>query len=67
MLAGVATPEPEWRRSTACSATTCVEVATIGDTIAIRDSKDPESPILSYSRRDWQAFISRVKRGEFDI
>jgi Domain of unknown function (DUF397) len=59
--------EQRWQRPTICASSSCVEVATIGDTIAIRDSKDPESPVLTYDRDEWQAFVAGVKAGEFDL
>lgn len=37
----------------------CVEVASnIPGTVAVRDSKDPESPILRLSPAAWAAFIA---------
>lgn len=55
-----------WHRSSFCDTTTCVEVQ-LGDQILIRDSKDPRSPMLSYSRDEWRAFIEGVRAGEFDL
>jgi hypothetical protein len=34
--------------------------------IAVRDSKDPDGPVLLYTPREWDAFLDGVKRGEFD-
>lgn len=45
----------------------CVEVAMDEDRIAVRDSKDPDGGILVFNRREWNAFIEGVKRGEFDL
>jgi predicted secreted Zn-dependent protease len=44
----------------------CVEVASIGDFVAVHDSKEPEGPALTYTPREWEAFIRGVKNGEFD-
>ena len=34
---------------------------------AVRDSKDPQGPILRFDRESWAGFIDDVKRGEFDL
>jgi hypothetical protein len=45
----------------------CVELATPATgKIVIRDSKDPHGPVLMYSAAEWQAFLVRAKKGEFD-
>ncbi|WP_433359247.1 DUF397 domain-containing protein [Streptosporangium sp. CA-115845] len=53
----------------------CVEVA-LGDTsrtevepgpdsalFLVRDSKDPEGPVLAFTPGEWDAFITGIKRG----
>lgn len=51
----------EWRRSSACETTACIEVAEIGNSIGIRDSADTAThAILLFSHKDWLFFISRV-------
>jgi Domain of unknown function (DUF397) len=57
-----------WRRSTKCdnSSGNCVEVATLGNATAIRDSKDVDGAVLVWARNEWTAFIDGVKAGEFD-
>jgi hypothetical protein len=44
----------------------CVEVASVGGKIALRDSKDPEGPVLVYYPAEWNAFLHGAKEGEFD-
>jgi hypothetical protein len=40
----------------------CVEVArSFPGNIAVRDSKDPDGPILVMSRDQWASFIARVR------
>jgi hypothetical protein len=56
----------EWRRSSPCANSGCVEVARRGDKIAVRDSKINDSPVLSYTSDEWGAFVAGVKAGEFD-
>ena len=40
----------------------CVEVATLSDGgRAVRDSKDPNGPVLRFTADEWRAFLSRVR------
>jgi Domain of unknown function (DUF397) len=34
--------------------------------IAVRDSKDPEGPILVYTPTEFSAFLEGVRNGEFE-
>jgi hypothetical protein len=34
--------------------------------LAMRDSKDPDGPVLMYTPAEWHAFLDGVKKGEFD-
>lgn len=39
----------------------CVEVArNVPGTVAIRDSKDPQGPILTFTPEVWRAFAARL-------
>lgn len=44
----------------------CVECAVEEDTIVVRDSKDPDGPVLTFAPDSWRDFIAAVKAGEFD-
>jgi hypothetical protein len=58
-----------WRKSTRSGGqgANCVEVAELPDGgVAVRDSKDPDGPKLTFTPAEWQAFIGGVKDGEFD-
>jgi predicted secreted Zn-dependent protease len=57
-----------WKRSSRCDnrSGNCVEVAALPGATAVRDSADPEGPVLVYARNAWRAFVDGVKRGEFD-
>jgi hypothetical protein len=45
----------------------CVEVSGLSDSrIKLRDSKDPEGPILHFTSAEWDAFLGGVRNGEFD-
>jgi Domain of unknown function (DUF397) len=60
--------QARWVRSRACSSDGCVEVAHLADgSVAIRDSKDERKPAHVFGRDEWSAFITGVKKGEFDL
>lgn len=62
MLNGVA-----WRKAQrSVSNGACVELAPVQGMIALRDSKDPDGPVLMYSKAELYAFLDGAKRGEFD-
>ena len=44
----------------------CVEIASTRDKVAIRDSKDPDGPILTYTFAEFRAFLHGAQNGEFD-
>lgn len=57
----------EWHKSSYSSANgACVEIARVGGTVAVRDSKDPHGPALTFTPGEWDAFIHGAKAGEFD-
>jgi hypothetical protein len=55
-----------WRTSTLCDLNGCVEVAILGDRVAVRDAKDRAGPVLVFTDREWEAFVGGVRGGEFD-
>jgi hypothetical protein len=52
-----------WRKSARSgNQGNCVEVAdNLPDAVHVRDSKDPEGPVLSFSRAAWRAFVEDIK------
>jgi hypothetical protein len=58
-----------WRKSTRSGPLTdnCVEVAFIDGSVAVRDSKDPQGPVLFFNADEWDAFVGGAKDGEFDL
>jgi len=36
------------------------------DEVLVRNSRDPEGPILSFTKAEWDAFGAGMKAGEFD-
>jgi len=56
-----------WRKSSRSGASgACVEVATAGDRVLVRDSKSPDGPRLAFTRPAWAAFVDGAATGEFD-
>jgi Domain of unknown function (DUF397) len=56
-----------WRKSTFSNPTgECVEVAELGTTRAVRDSKNPTGPMLRFITAEWSAFTSAIRTGQFD-
>lgn len=57
----------DWRRSSACDTSACVEVAIVtGDPGGVAIRKSGHAPAISFTREEWEAFIEGAKRGEFD-
>jgi hypothetical protein len=42
-----------------------VEAAPIGDEVAVRDSKNPDGPVLRFTAGEWTAFLAGVRDGDF--
>ncbi len=58
---------PGWRKSSRCATSGCVEVARVGDSVLVRDSKDPDGPVLTFDREEWTAFLAGAAAGEFSL
>ena len=57
-----------FQTSTFCASGACVEVAALdGDRVAVRDSKDLSKPPHVFTLDEWDAFVTGVKAGEFDL
>jgi hypothetical protein len=57
-----------WIKSPYCGSAACVEVAQVADNaVALRDSKDPQGPVLMFNRAEWDAFTAGVKGGSFQF
>ena len=55
-----------WRKSSYSGGNggNCVEVAVLaGGGRAVRDSKDPAGPALTFSPAEWHAFTARLQAG----
>ena len=57
-----------WKKSSRSSANgQCTMCARLADgSMAVKDSKDPDGPVLIFTAQEWSAFIAGVKVGEFD-
>lgn len=46
----------------------CVEVADCGcgADVLVRDSKDPDGAVLSFSAASWRGFLADIRVGQFD-
>jgi uncharacterized protein DUF397 len=65
-VAGADSADVVWRKSSSSGASGCVEVAFVdGGDVLIRDSKDPEGPVLRFSAGEWSEFRRGVLSGEF--
>ena len=57
-----------WRKATASQGSQgCVELAPLPGLIAVRDSKDPDGPVLLLSRDGWRQLAESATRGNLDL
>ena len=59
-----------WRKSSYSgnNGGACIEVArNLPRVIAVRDSKDPDGPVLTVAPGIWRGFIAEVKAGRHDL
>ena len=62
-------PDPRsapWRKSTRSSLNNCVEVAFLDRHVAVRDSKDRQGPVLTFTVAEWRAFLDGIRKGVFE-
>ena len=64
-MPGFDLPPAPWRRSSYSGGneggSNCVEVASRGGRLALRDSKNPGRGELDVSPAEWRAFVARLK------
>lgn len=55
-----------WRKSSfSGNSGNCVEVAVTGSAIGVRDSKDRDGNVLSFTPGGWREFLAAVQDGQF--
>jgi Domain of unknown function (DUF397) len=56
----------EWRKSSYSNANggQCVETAFLPGAIAVRDSKNPSGPALTFTPESWTALTIAIKAGQ---
>jgi hypothetical protein len=60
--------EVAYRKSSFCGHPGCVEVGAGDDGhVHMRDSKDPDGTVLTFTREEWELFLAGAKAGEFDL
>jgi hypothetical protein len=57
-----------WRKSTHSGngGGNCIEVADVTRHVAVRDSKNPDGPRLTFAREAWRAFSRDIQSGIYD-
>jgi hypothetical protein len=53
---------PRWRKPARSGSNgNCVEIASTGTTIAVRDSHDPRGPRLAFTSAQWRVFTAAIR------
>lgn len=52
-----------WKKSTHSEVSQCVEAARGVNRVHVRDSVDPDGPILHFSPDEWSRLMRRLKEG----
>ncbi|WP_335970879.1 MULTISPECIES: DUF397 domain-containing protein [Streptomycetaceae] len=60
---------PAWIKSSRSTGNgACVEVKSPAvEAVVVRDSKDPQGPVLTFSPQEWTSFVADVDGGAFDL
>jgi Domain of unknown function (DUF397) len=58
--------DTRWRKSSYSGGanSNCVEMRSLPDTVAVRDSKNPHGAVLTISSDAWVSFLARVQSAE---
>jgi Domain of unknown function (DUF397) len=55
----------KWKRSSFCDSSACLEVALIGSSVGVQDSKFENGKVLLFTPTAWTDFIDAARAGEF--
>jgi hypothetical protein len=55
-----------WCKSSKSEHGACVEVSFSDDEVAVRNSRDPDGPVLHFTPHEWDAFVAGALAREFD-
>jgi hypothetical protein len=58
-------PPLNWRKSTKCASSSCIEAANFATGYAVRDSEDPAGPSIQFDNVAWEAFVRGIRSGTF--
>lgn len=50
-----------WRKSSRCDSGACVEVAINADRVLVRQSDNPDGPVLTFTHPEWAAFLGWLR------
>lgn len=57
-------PRAAWHKSTYSGGhNECLEAARLADAALVRDSKDPDRAVLSFSATPWDTFVGSLRTG----
>jgi hypothetical protein len=59
------TPGPWIKATKSNGGSNCVELRRNGDVVELRDSKNPNGPILTFTGSELDAFVDGAGKGEF--
>lgn len=58
----------EWRKSSHSYASgNCVQAARWGPVVLVRDSRNPDWPVLAVTTGEWRRFLTAAKAGRYDL
>ena len=57
---------PWIKSSYSANGANCVEVGKLDEAVVLRDSTDPDGPVLQLTHGQWAAFLDALKAGAFD-
>lgn len=65
-MGGKAADEPTWHMARRSNSGACVKIGTMGKSVLIRSSADPDSPHVTLSRDERRVSVAGVKGRDFD-